>query len=76
MQTRIDRILIDNKIKDTITNTLATNVSDHDTITCRVETKNQYNMKQYNKTPPEIIKYPEFKNRVKKIYEIEKGNGI
>ena len=75
VQTRIDRILIENKIKGKITNILAMKVSDHGTITCRVKSENQYNMKLYNKIQPEMIKHREFKYKAKEIYEKKKGNG-
>ena len=78
VQTRIDRVLVDNKIKDRITDTkhISTKVSDHNAVVWRIETEIKRKTSPYNKMNTEIIKDEKFKEIVKQHYDNERNNGI
>ena len=57
MRTRIDRISVNNRILDRITDTdiTKTKVSDHDAVIWTITTEIRKNIPAYNKLPIEII---------------------
>ena len=78
VQTRIDRVLVDNRIITRITNIqiIHTKVSDHNAVTWAIETKINKKKKAYEKILVDLISDPDYAKRVKELFLKETDRGI
>ena len=78
VKTRIDRVLIDEKLRDRVTELRIdkTKVSDHNIITWNLETKQKKNKQPYQRLPVEMLESEEYEKEVKRIFEEERSQGL